>query len=174
MSNLKENEIKVYPLHKLPNFENKILNFKCGKQKYDTYIKNIAIDDHKKNVGKVWLFYHMKDHKVIGYVTLAMSQLHKTEHKKLGNLTSHGYVPGLLLGQMARDLCYKEKNAGPIMINWTKNQGIELRKSIGCRLIILQSEPDKMKFYEAQDFISIPASKKKENMMFYDLNLYEW
>lgn len=172
---LKDNEIIAYPLHKyLRKFHNpNFTGFKCGNPKYDEYIKNTATNDHESNIGKVWIFYHSKDRKIAGYVTLAMSQLHKNEHKKLGDLTSHGYIPGLLLGQMARDLQYEKRNLGSMMINWTVSQGVELMERIGCRLIILQSEDDKVKFYESHDFILIPPSKKKKNMMFYDLNWYQ-
>jgi hypothetical protein len=101
-----------------------------------------------------------------------MSQLHKSEHKKLGKLTTHGYIPGMLLGQMARDKNYKGRGIGKIMTSWVVREAINISKRIGCRLIILQSEEDKVKTYENYGFLKIPDSKRKKNMMFFDLSWY--
>ena len=57
--------------------------FEWGNSRYDEYIKNIAFNDNESNIGKVWIFYHKNNHDIAGYVTLAMSQLHKNEHKNL-------------------------------------------------------------------------------------------
>jgi GNAT superfamily N-acetyltransferase len=90
----------------------------------------------------------------------------------MAKMTGHGYIPGLLLGQMARDVQYKGKGLGEIMISWVINEAINISKRIGCRLIILQSEKDKVKTYEEFGFLKIPDSKRKQDMMFYDLSWY--
>lgn len=168
--NLKD--LTVYPLDLFP-YINLLESFNCGKQTYDKYIVEEAIDDHTDNIGKVWLFHHDKDKKLAGYVSLAMSQIHKNQEISLSGLTSHSYIPGLLLGQMARDLKYKGKGLGAIMMDWVKNQAQELRQKIGCRLIILKSEDDKIKDYLRYGFVLIPESRKQKNMMFYDLKLFD-
>jgi GNAT superfamily N-acetyltransferase len=159
-------EVEAYPLTQ--SFD--ISNFECGRESYDKYLKQTASDDHNSDIGKVWLFIHHK--KIAGYVTIAMSQLHKSEHKRLSKLTTHGYIPGMLLGQMARDKNYKGRGIGKIMISWVVREAINISKRIGCRLIILQSEEDKVKTYENYGFLRIPDSKRKKNMMFFDLSWY--
>jgi hypothetical protein len=53
---------------------------------------------------------------VVGFITLAMSQLVRFEHQRLSNLTTtRGYVPGLLVGHIARHIEYKGKGIGTIM-----------------------------------------------------------
>lgn len=160
---INHSEVEVKPLK--DSFV--ITDFKCGKDQFDEYIKKTAHEDQRNNVGRVWLFYY--NGKMIGYVTLAMSQLHKTEHSLLGNISSHGYIPGLLLGQMARHEDFKGRGIGDIMKDWVILQGVELSKKIGCRLIILQSDEDKVERYKEWSFVLIPASRRKKNMMFYDL-----
>ena len=163
-------DIEVFPISShLFDFS----DFDCGKKQYNDYLLKTAHSDHKNNIGKVWLFIHKRTRKVVSYVTLAMSQLHKSEHKKLGELTTHGYIPGLLLGQMARDNEFRGMKTGELMINWVIAQAIELSKRIGCRLIILQSDDDQVQMYETHGFLLIPNSKKKRNMMFYDLSWYK-
>ena len=158
--------LDVFPHHDL------LSSFSCGKETYDKYLREEAISDHENSVGAVWIFYHRKDDALAGYVTMAMSQIHKTDSDMLRDLTFHSYIPGLLLGQMARDLKYKKRGVGDLMINWVVSQAQQLRQKVGCRLIILQSEDDKVKDYERFGFILIPPSRRKKNMMFYDLNWF--
>lgn len=147
-----------------------LTGFSCGRDKYDEYIFGEAHEDQKERVGQVWLFYH--NDKLVGYVSLAMSQLDKNQHQKLGGITGHGHIPGLLLGQMARHKEYRGKGIGLQMINWVIGQAVELSERIGCRLIILQSEDDKVECYKDAGFVLIPKSNRKKNIMFLNLLPY--
>jgi hypothetical protein len=78
------------------------------------YILSTAQKDENENIGKIFLFVYKK--KVVGFITLAMSQLVRFEHQRLYNLTTtRDYVPGLLVGHIARHIEYKRKGIGTIM-----------------------------------------------------------
>lgn len=62
---------------------------------------------------------------------------------------------------------------GEVMIAWVIREALQISKRIGCRLIILQSEEDQVNTYQKYGFVKIPDSKKKKNMMFYDLSWHE-
>jgi hypothetical protein len=81
---------------------------------------------------------------VVGYVTLAMSQLAKTYHLKLGRMTHRNYVPGILIGEMARHIDYKGRGIGDMMINWVVSKTRNLSKEVGCKIIIVEAEEDKI------------------------------
>jgi hypothetical protein len=160
-------DLEVHPL--LPTRFN-FSTFDCGKEAYNQYIRKTAFEDHRDNIGKVWIFYHTGDKKEAGYVTLAMSQLNKSMHKKLEKMTGHGHIPGLLLGHMARSKVYRNRDMGLLMFSWVLNEATRLSRRIGCRLVILQADNDKVsKQYEHWGFIRIPDTKRNKNMMFYDL-----
>lgn len=112
------------------------------------------------------LFIANRDNKVAGYVTLAMSNLSKAAHKSLKNITNYPDIPALLLGQMARNLDYARVGMGRYMIDWVINLGTKLSKNVGCRIIILNSVPDKIKWYEDDNFVYVDNSN---NTMFFDL-----
>jgi hypothetical protein len=90
-----------------------------------------------------------------------MNHLPKQKHLKLQNLTNHG--PGVLLGQMARDTKYK--GAGKYILDWVIDYAKKQSLNIGCRLIIVSSEPDVVNWYETNGFTLINGSTK----MFFDL-----
>jgi hypothetical protein len=78
------------------------------------YLLSTAQKDENENIGEIFLFVYKK--KIVGFITLAMSQLVRFEHKRLSNLTTIRHcVPGLLVGHIARHIEYKGKGIGTIM-----------------------------------------------------------
>ncbi|MFY9967262.1 MAG: hypothetical protein WAK50_16140 [Nitrososphaeraceae archaeon] len=96
-----------------------------------------------------------------GYITLAMSQLSKDQHVKLKAMTSHSHLPALLLGQMARDIDYEGRGLGRLMKDWAISQALRFSVDIGCRLVILDSEEDKVNMYKRWEFLLTKPKKNK-------------
>jgi hypothetical protein len=67
---------------------------------------------------------------------------------------------------MARNLDYARMGMGRHMIDWVIEHGTKLSKDAGCRLIMLNSVPDKITWYEDNGFIYVDNS---DNTMFFDL-----
>ena len=100
-----------------------------------------------------------------------MAQLHKNQHSKLGQFP-HSNVPALLLGQIATHQDYEGLGVGQRMVQWVIYRGIQYSKDIGCRLVVLQPEKDVIKWYRNKlKFVHI-QHKRKQDIMFYDLDWY--
>lgn len=91
-----DTEVEVYRLE-----ENlfDIKDFKCSNKIYEDYIKKEACDDQRNMIAQTWVFVY-KNVNVIGYASIAMGNLNKTQHEKLRGFP-HTNVPGLLLGRLA-------------------------------------------------------------------------
>src|SRR5919197_66601 len=125
--------------------------FRCEKDSFADYLRTQAHNDDKNNVAKVWLFVnHNKE--IIGYVTLIVSQLRKRDHQTLGKLTPHNNVPGLLISEMARHVDYKGQGLGKLMLDWVVSVALDLSRYAACKLIIVESEEDKVEMYKHWGF----------------------
>jgi hypothetical protein len=163
-------DIDVYSLTKAIELKLDLARFRCEKNEFNDYFHNTALKDHNGNLGRVWIFTTGKRKKrVIGFVTVAMSQLSKQEHKKLSDMTHHKHVPALLLGQMVRDIDFHGRGLGSLMKDWVIARAIDHSKHIGCRLVILHSVDDKIDTYKKWGFVQVD-SKKNKNTMFVDLS----
>ncbi|HZD36557.1 MAG TPA: GNAT family N-acetyltransferase, partial [Nitrososphaeraceae archaeon] len=132
--------------------------FKNEKAKYANYLIKEAFRDHESNIGRVFLFIYKPDNEIAGYVALAMSNLPRKTHMNLKGLTNYPDVPALLLGQMARNLDYAHMGMGRYMLDWVIDHGIKLSKEVGCRIIMLNSEKDKINWYYENGFTLIDHS----------------
>jgi GNAT superfamily N-acetyltransferase len=158
-------DVEIYSLPKAIEESIDLSKFKCEKQKFADYLRQMAREDDMNNIAKVWLFVtHTKC--IIGYVTLTMSQLLRTSHPKLGKLTSHSYVPGILISEMARHADYRGLGVGKLMIDWVVSKAVDLSQYVACRLIIVESEEDKIEVYRHWGFEPIENFEERRNTMF--------
>jgi predicted GNAT family N-acyltransferase len=159
-------DVEIYSLPRALKASINLHEFKCEKKNFAEYLYLMAQEDDRTNLGKVWIFTtHQKS--IIGYVTLAMSQLGKQFHKDLGRITSHEYVPGLLIGQMAGHIDYRGRGLGKLMIDWVIGLALNnLSKYVACKLIIVQSDEDKIEMYRHWGFVPIDEFEIRRNTMF--------
>lgn len=132
-------------------------DFACENKDFETYLKDkdLAIKDDLEDISKLWLFVHMPDKKVVGYVTLVMSQISKFQHDYLKGLSRHNHIPGVLISEMARDFRYRQNGIGRHMIDFVANIGTELSKQVGCKILIVEALGEKVSTYEEFGFIRI-------------------
>jgi hypothetical protein len=165
-------EVEVYPIAKAVEQSISISDFNCGREQLDNYIHNEALLDDKTNIGKVFLFITTQQKKVVGFVTLAMSQLGRLEHEQLQTVTtSRTYIPGLLLGHMARHIDYRGRGLGMLMRDWVIERALYLSQFTACRLIILQAlDDDVANLYERWGFLRVEDFEERgRRKMFIDL-----
>lgn len=161
-----DNEISVYRLAK--NLFN-VQDFKCKNTEYENYIKTDAFIDQTKSIAQTWVFVY-KNQEIVGYVSLAMGHINKTQHKKLKDIP-HTNVPGILLGRLATHQDFECLGIGHKMIDWVFSESIDYAKDVGCRILFLNPENGVEKWYTDMDFVQIKT--KKQNVMFYDLDIYK-
>lgn len=149
--------IDVFSYQKLIEENIDFSDFACENKDFETYLKDegLAIKDDLEDISKLWLFVHMPDKKVVGYVTLIMSQISRFQHDSLKGLSRHNHVPGVLISEMARDVRYRQNGIGRHMIDFVANIGTELSKQVGCKILIVEAIGEKVSTYEKFGFIRI-------------------
>jgi len=160
--------VEIYSLSTALEQSIDFYSFKCEKQNFADYLFSSAQEDDKKNIGKVWLFVS-REKEVIGYVTLAMSQISRAFHPKLGRLTPHYNVPGILIGEMAGHIEYSGRGLGKLMIDWVVSKAVDLSQFVACKLVIVESEEDKIDVYKHWGFEPIENFEEKRNTMFLEI-----
>jgi hypothetical protein len=147
--------------------------FKCEKQEFADYLRSTAPEDDKNNVAKVWVFTS-REREIIGYVTLIMSQLSRSLHPGLGKLTTHLNVPAILISEMAGHIDYAGRGLGRLMLDWVVSKALDLSQYVACRLVIVESLPDKVDVYKHWGFQPINNLEEKRNTMFLMLAAVIW
>ena len=162
-----DNEIEIYKLKK-ELFD--IDNFECSNSEYENYIKGEAYEDQKISIAQTWVFVY-KNQNVVGYVSIAMGDINKTQHEKLNHFP-HTNVPGMLLGRLATHKNFEGLKIGQKMVDWVFSEAIRHAKDIGCRILYLNPEQGVKTWYSKKMKFAHIKNKRKDDVMFYDLQLY--
>lgn len=168
---LNSSDLKVYSLQQAIKESIPLSNFRCEEEFFTNYLTNEASLDDRNNIGRLIIFTTLKK-EIVGFVTVAMSEVARLQHKQLQTVTrTQNYVPGLLLGHMARHIDYKKRGVGILMRDWVINHALELSKSVGCRLVILQAFNELVaKIYEDWGFVRVDDfDETGRHKMFIDL-----
>ena len=83
-------KVEIYKLEKIFDIE----SFQCNNPIYEDYIKGEAYEDQANSIAQTWIFVY-NNQNVIGYVSIAMGDLNKTQHEKLEQFP-HTNVPFLI------------------------------------------------------------------------------
>ena len=163
-----DTDVEIYKLEK--NLFD-VDNFQCSNIDYENYIKGEAYEDQTNSIAQTWLFVY-KNQNIIGYVSIAMGDLNKTQHEKLEQFP-HTNVPGLLLGRLATHKEFECLEVGQKMVDWVFSEAIRYANDIGCRILYLDPEEGVDTWYSEKMKFAQIKKKNNHNIMFYDLQLYQ-
>ena len=124
-------------------------DFRCRKPEFAEYLDADAAYDQGQKMGKV--YWAVVGNKVVGYTVLAMGSVDKSRQADLG-IDTFGPIPALLIARLATDERYERQGVGKYMISHAFRLATKTSISMGCRIILANSEPDAVGFYEATGF----------------------
>lgn len=92
--------------------------FSCGEPALDDYLKVRATQDVKHNVARVFVAAPPGSGEITGYYTLSSSAiaLDQIPGDLARKLPRYGEIPAALIGRLARDLRWKGRGVGEILL----------------------------------------------------------
>lgn len=123
--------------------------FECTKPEFADHLRVMAFYDQRERIGQPYLF--MRGGEIVGYVILAASHLDEEDQRSVG-VDTHGTVPALLITYLATHKRHERRGIGRLMVSWSVLQARAISKSIGCRVVTVNSEPDVHGFYTKLGF----------------------
>ena len=87
-------------------------------------------------------------------------------HHELGKLTTHNYVPAILISETAGHIEYAGRGVGRLMLDWVVSMALDLSQYVACRLVIVESLEDKVDLYKHWGFQPIGNFQERRNTVF--------
>lgn len=122
-----------YIIKELEN-EIKSVSFSCSSKELNEFLYKRAEKNNEDLISKIYIYYDINNKKIFGFISLSAYQLNLSDTEKFG-ISS---VPAVLLGRLAIDNDYRKKNLGENLIKYTCIIGKEVKKLVGCRLLIVE------------------------------------
>ena len=136
--------------------------FTCGAPELDRYIREIASQDVKRDVARVFVALD-RTNTVLGFYSLSAGSFQKdalppAQAKKL----PHYPVPAVLLGRLAVDQDHQGQGLGAYLLMDALNRVLLASQALAVYAIIVDARDDAATaFYRKYGFISFPGTPRR-------------
>jgi ribosomal protein S18 acetylase RimI-like enzyme len=92
--------------------------FSCGEPALDDYLKRRASQDVKRDIARVFVATPVGSTEIVGYYTLSSTSIALDDMPAdlARKLPRYGEIPAALIGRLARDLRWKGRGVGEILL----------------------------------------------------------
>ncbi|MFI3123888.1 MAG: GNAT family N-acetyltransferase [Methylococcales bacterium] len=135
-------------------------DFDCGVEELNVYLKQIANQDQRRNLTRVYVLAEEKQ--IIGYYSISGHSVSRDTLPTDIKFGSYQQIPFLLLGRLAVDKQYQGNGYGDALIFHALKMTVETAEKIGILGIIVEAKDDKVAmFYEGFGFKRLSATKNR-------------
>ena len=145
---------------------------KFGKdsQCLQNFIDKRALINQNTHLGTTYLITYKK--KIIGYITVATSNIHKDKiFKNARPSTRDGaFYPALVILDFCIDKKSRGKTFGDSVLFWCSGLARDISERVGCRYIVLYTkDPDAIGFYEKHSYQIAEGNQGETKLMYVDV-----
>lgn len=133
--------LKIEPLDRS---KHQRVSFCCGIDSLDNYLRKQASQDLKRKIATVFVLIDSPDSEVIAYYTLSAYTVEITEleNSLARSLPRYPLLPATLLGRLAVDRNYRNRNLGELMLIDALNKALEATETIASLAVIAEAIND--------------------------------
>ena len=136
--------------------------FCCGNEALDTYLKDRASQDAKKNIAAPFVMADSRTRAVIGYYTLSATSILLADlpDQVARRLPKYPLVPATLLGRLAIDSCYQGRGYGELLILDALRRALQAAAEVASYAVVVEAINESARsFYEQYEFCDFPDRK---------------
>jgi GNAT superfamily N-acetyltransferase len=162
------------------NQSNQVRDFDSGEPDLDQFLCSEEVAEYdRQNLGRTTLVYYEGD--LVAFFTVCVDglKLDYVQSKKIPKSLVHigsatvDKIPSIKIGRLATKREWQSKGIGRHLIKHVVGYAIEVSKTTAVRLIIVESKPGSIDFYEKcafQHTLETKGERKRRNRtLFFDL-----
>lgn len=139
--------------------------FSCSSPELDRYLQQQATQDIARRACVVYILA-CEDGRIAGYYTLTQDNIATddipSELIRQLNLPRYQRIGATLLGRLARDLNWKNKGVGELLLADALKRSLAMSRRIASAAVVVDAKDEKAcSFYEAFGFIRFPESENR-------------
>lgn len=168
----------IFPIYRLERQHVRAV-FDCGDAALNLYIRQFAWQNQTRyGIGTTYVMVDplmpgilTPGPVVIGYYTLAMSEVPTLELSTHFGRLPYKMVPAILIARLAVDKHFRGKRLGAYLLGDAIERALVIEQNIGCRCIVVDAYPSAVDWYKKFGFIKVsdPAPNSSTCKMILDL-----
>jgi predicted N-acetyltransferase YhbS len=137
--------------------------FHCGKPSLNDFLKALASQYEKRNLGRTYVALRGEDRRVLGYYTLASGAIEAESltAKQAKKLPRHA-VPVVLLARLAVDQSVHGRGLGGFLLRDAMTRSLELSETLEIHAVVVDAlDAGAKTFYERFGFIPLTDDERR-------------
>ncbi len=134
--------------------------FSCENESLTAYIKERASQDLQKNIAAVYVMT-ADGETIAGYYTLSQYSIDAgdiEETVRRLRIPRYKTLPATLLGRLARDVNFKGKGLGELLLISALNLALQHSRTVASLAVVVEAIDERARhFYRSYGFIDIPS-----------------
>jgi predicted GNAT family N-acyltransferase len=146
---------KKYTIEPLDTQKHDRAAFSCGVAPLDTYLKQQANQEAKRNIAVTYILCEQNSTSIVGYYTLSTASIETTQlpEEIRRRLPRYEALPTMLIGRLAVDQQYGGQGFGGHLLVDALRRCFELSKNIGAMAVLVDAKDERAAtFYERYGF----------------------
>jgi GNAT superfamily N-acetyltransferase len=147
-----------------------VKDFDCGSKPLNDFLCTSEVERYERlKLGRTYVVYYEGD--LVGYFTISSgeiraSYLSGTRFQRLQHRAEYivEKIPGLKIGRLAVDKRFQNIGIGRALVAIIAGIARQAGEFMGLRLLIVQSKPESMRFYQRMAFVQVVSAKEKRRI----------
>jgi GNAT superfamily N-acetyltransferase len=135
-----------------------VSEFDCGERALNEYLKRFALESQAAHFAVTHVALQAAS--VVGFVTLAASQIARSEVGGGGSQKPRYPLPTLTLARLGVDQRWQHRGVGRMLLRFALREAIRMADEFGCVGIRLAAKPDAIGFYERFGFVALAPARE--------------
>jgi GNAT superfamily N-acetyltransferase len=138
-------DIEIVPISKKINRK----DFDCGIEEFYTYLRQFAIPNDKKNIGKTFVAVENQNlNKPVGYYTVSMAQILFNELPEAIKKGLPRYpIPAMRIGKLAIDSESQGNKIGALLLKDALLRAVNISSQVALHFVVVDALNEKAKSF---------------------------
>ncbi|MDA3811989.1 MAG: GNAT family N-acetyltransferase [Spirochaetaceae bacterium] len=138
-------DIEIVPISKKINRK----DFDCGIEELNTYLRQFAIPNDKKNIGKTFVAVENQNlNKPVGYYTVSMAQILFNELPEAIKKGLPRYpIPAMRIGKLAIDSESQGNKIGALLLKDALLRAVNISSQVALHFVVVDALNEKAKSF---------------------------
>jgi len=137
--------------------------FDCGKPSLNDFLLQRVTQYQKRNIGRTYVLVPEGEKTVVGYYTLAASQIHVEElPEEVAKKLSRHPLPAILLGRLAVASSHHGQKLGALLLRDALQKCLDVSDTLGVFAVFVEAiDEQAVAFYVKYGFIPLKDSPNR-------------
>lgn len=139
-----------------------VAGFSCGEPALDRYLTQLAHQDVRRRVAAVYVMLEHDGRDIAGFYALSMTSVELTHLPEpiQRKLPKYPQVPAVLLGRLARDLRFRGRGCGDLLVADALKRSWDACTTIAACAVVVDAKHEKAElFYQQYGFVPFPSHR---------------